>query len=102
MRYQSRGPFASVLWATQYALLSIGVVGVAWNLLKPGGWLYWLIAVIADNRPTSLYYLALAGAGLLAGMLRLNQAKPGALFNLLTFTCAFAGTYFILRLLLPL
>jgi hypothetical protein len=102
MQYRSKGGFESALSATQYALLSIGVAGIAWNLLKPGGWLYWLVAVIADNRPASFYYLALAATGLLAGALWLNQAKPGAIVNFLTFACAFAGTYFILRLLLSL
>jgi hypothetical protein len=102
MQYRSKGGFESALWATQCALLSIGIVGIAWNLLKPGGWLYWLIAIIADNRPTSFYYLALAATGLLVGTLWLNQVKPGVIANLLTFACAFAGTYFILRLLLSL
>ena len=102
MPYRSRGFFESALWATQYVLLSIGILGVAWNLLKPGGWLYRFIAMIADHRPTSFYYLALAAAGLLAATLWLNQAKPGAISNLLIFACAFAGTYFILRPLLPL
>lgn len=94
MQYRSRGQFESALWATQYALLSIGIVGIAWNLLKPGGWLYWLIAIFADNRPTSFYYLALAATGLLAGTLWLNQVKRGVISNLPTFACAFAGTYF--------
>jgi hypothetical protein len=102
MQYRSRGLLESALWAAQNVLLSIGIVGVAWNLLKPGGWLFRLIGFIADNRPTSLHYLALAGAGLLAGMLWLNRLKPGAISILLTFIWAFAGTYFILRLLLPL
>ena len=102
MHYRSRGMFESALWATQYAVLSIGIVGVAWNLLKPGGWLYWFTAVIADHRPTSIYYLALAAAGLSAGTLWLNRIKPGLLSSLLTVACAFAGTYFVLRLLLPL
>lgn len=102
MQYRSRGFFESVLWATQNLLLSIGIAGLVWNLLKPGGWLYWLIAIIVENRPTSLHYLALAAAGLLAGTLWLNQVKPGAISIVLTFTWAFAGTYFILRLLLPL
>jgi hypothetical protein len=102
MHYRSRGMFESALWAMQYALLSIGIAGVAWHLLKPGGWLVWFIAVIAEHRPTSIYYLALAAAGLSAGTLSLNRLKPGLIPNFLTFACAFAGTYFVLRLLLPL
>jgi len=92
----------SALWAAQYALLSIGIAGVAWYVLKPQGWLWWLITLIADHRPTSLYYLALAAAGLLSGTFWLNWARPGAVSILLTVACAFAGTYFVLRLLLPL
>lgn len=102
MQFRSRGGFESVLWATQWALLSIGIVGIAWNLLKPEGWLSWLIGMVEENQPTSFYYLALAAIGLLAGTHLLNQTRPGAIPNLLTFVCAFAGTYFILRLVLPL
>lgn len=102
MQYKSRGMFESALWATQYALLSIGIVGVAWNLLKPGGWLNWFIAVIAEHRPASYYYVAPAAAGLLAATLWLRRTRPGVIANLLNFGCAFAGTYFVLRLLLPI
>jgi hypothetical protein len=102
MHYKSIGFFEAALGAAQKLLLSIGIAGVAWSLLRPGGWLYWFIAILAGNRPTSLYYLALAAIGLLAGTLWLSQARPGAISSILTFACAFAGTYFILRLLLPL
>ena len=102
MQYKTRSVFESAVWAKQYALLTIGVVGLAWSLFKPGGWLYWLIALIAEHQPTSYYYLALALASLLAGTLWLNHAKPGVIPNVLSFGCAFAGTYFILLLLLPL
>ena len=71
---------------------------VAVAVIIPGGWLYWLITMIADNRPTSFFYLALARAGLLGGKLWLNQVTPGAISNLPTFRWAFAGTYFIPRL----
>lgn len=102
MQYRSRGGFESVLWAMQWALLSIGIAGIAWNLLKPGGWLSWLTAIVEENQPTSFYYLGLAAIGLLAGTHLLSQVRPGVIPNLLTFVCAFAGTYFILHLALPL
>lgn len=101
MQYRSRGGIDSALWVMQQLLLSIGIVGVAWDLLKPEGWLYWLIETIEVHRPASLYYLALAIAGLFATTLWLNQAKPGVVSNLMAFGWAFAGTYFILRVLLP-
>jgi hypothetical protein len=95
--------FESALWATQYALLSIGIFGFGWNLLKPGGgWLYSLLAIVAEHRPASLYCLAFAAAGLLSGSYWLNRVAPSVLSNLLTVACAFAGTYFVLRMLLPL
>jgi len=101
MQYRSRGGIDSALWIMQHLLLSIGIVGVAWDLLKPEGWLYWLIDMIEANRPDSFYYLALAITGLFVASLWLNRAKPGAIANLMAFGWAFAGTYFILRVLLP-
>jgi hypothetical protein len=102
MEYRSRGLFESTIWITLNALLWVGIIGIAWNLLKPGGWLFQFLGVIADNQPTSFYYLAVGILGLLSGKHWLDQMNPNAVSNLLSFGCAFAGSVFILRLLLPL
>lgn len=102
MEYRSRGLFESTSWVAQNAVLWVGIIGIAWNVLKPGGWLYQLIAIVVDNQPTSFYYVGLALLGLLAGKHWLDQLNPNACFNLLSFGCACAGSFFILRLLLPL
>jgi hypothetical protein len=80
----------------------VGVVGTVWNLLKPGGWLFRAIDLFVHNQPTGFYYLTLGALGLLAGKIWIDNFDPRALYNLLTATWAFAGTFFILSLLLPL
>ena len=79
-----------------------GVLGIAWKLLQPGGWLYWMLDQIERNQPTSVYYLAVGVLGLLAGKYWLDSVDPRAFYHLLTATGAFAGTFFILSLLLKL
>lgn len=101
MEYRSRGLIASTIWVALNALLWVGVVGIAWHLFKPGGWLFQFIAIVVDYQPTSFYYLAVGMLGLLAGKQWLDDLNPNALSNLIGFICAFAGSYFILRLLLP-
>lgn len=102
MEFRSRGVFESAIWVTLRALLLVGIAGIAWNMFKPGGWLFQLIALIMDNQPTSLYFLAAAVAAVAAAKSWLDAWHPHACANLLTFVCAFAGSYFILRQLLPL
>ena len=102
MEYRSKIRFESTISATSNVLLWVGVIGIAWNLFKPAGWLFRLIGIIVDDRPTSFYYLAVGMLGLLAGKHWLDELNPNAVSNLLTLGCAFAGSYFVLRLLLPL
>jgi hypothetical protein len=102
MEYRAKGHFESLAWLLQNGLMWVGVIGIAWNLLKPGGWLFWIIDLIASNQPTSFYYLAVGVLGLLAGKVWLDSIDPRAFYNLLTAAWAFAGTFFILSLLLPL
>lgn len=102
MEYRAKGHFEWLTWLLLNGLMWVGVIGIAWNLLKPGGWLFWIIDLIARNQPTSFYYLAVGVLGLLAGKIWLGNIDPRAFYNLLTVTWAFAGTFFILSLLLPL
>ena len=102
MEYRAKGHFEWLTWLLLNGLMWVGVIGIAWNLLKPGGWLFWIIDLIARNQPTSFYYLAVGVLGLLAGKIWLDHVDPRAFYNLLTAAGAFAGTFFILSLLLPL
>ncbi len=102
MEYRAKGQFESLTWLLLNGLKWAGVVGIAWNLLKPGGWLFWIMDLITRNQPTSFYYLAVGGLGLLAGKTWLDNIDPRAFYDLLTVIWAFAGTFFILSLLLPL
>jgi hypothetical protein len=102
MEYRTKAHIESLTWPLMYGLMWVGVIGIAWNLFKPGGWLFWIIDLIAANQPTSFYYLAVGMLGLLAGKVWLDNIDPSAFYSLLTAACAFAGTFFILSLLLPL
>ena len=102
MEYRARGQFESLTGLLLKGLMWVGVVGIAWNLLKPGGWLFRIIDLIARNQPLSFYYLAVGVLGLIAGKILLDIIDRRAFYDLLIVTCAFAGTFFILSLLLPL
>jgi hypothetical protein len=102
MEYRAKAHLELLTWLLMNVLTWIGVIGIAWNLLKPGGWLYWIVDLIVANQPTSLYYLAVGMLGLLAGKVWIDNIDPSACNNLLAASAAFAGTIFILNLLLPL
>ena len=102
MEYRSRGQLESAIWVMLKALLWVGIIEIAWNLLKPGGWLFQIIGMVIDNQPTSYYYVAAGMLGTFTGKYLLDQINPNAASNLLVFICAFAGSYFILHLMLPL
>jgi hypothetical protein len=102
MEYRAKAQFESLTWLLLNGLVWVGVIGIAWNLLKPGGWLYWIIDLVVGNQPVSFYYIAVGVLGLLAGKIWLDNIDPRAFYNLLTASWAFAGTFFILSLLLPL
>lgn len=102
MEYRAKNHFESVTWLLLNGLMWVGVIGIAWNLLKPGGWLFWIFDIIDRGQPASFYYLGVGLLALLAGKAWLDSIDPRAFYNLLTATSAFAGTFFILSLLLPL
>jgi len=102
MEYRAKGHLESLTWLSLNGLVWTGLIGIAWNLLKPGGWLYWILDLIVANQPVSFYYMAVGALGLLAGKVWLDSIDPRAFYNLLSASCAFAGTFFILSLLLPL
>ena len=102
MEYRAKGHFESLTGLLLNGLMWIGIIGIAWKLLKPGGWLFWLIDFIARDQPTGFYYLAVGVLGLLAGKFWLDNIAPRAFQHLLTAICAFAGTFFVLSLMLPL
>ena len=102
MEYRRRDYFESTTWLVLNGLVWVGVAGIAWNVLKPGGWLYSIIDLIVREQPASFYYLGVGVVGLAAGKIWLDNLDPRAFRNLLTAIWAFAGTFFILSLLLPL
>lgn len=102
MEYRSKDYLESLSWPLLNCLMWVGAVGIAWNLLKPGGWLFRIIDLIVDNQPASFYYLGVGLLGLLAGKAWLDNIGPRAFSNLLTVIAAFAGTFFLLSLLLSL
>lgn len=102
MGYRTKGHFESLTWLLLNGLMWVGVAGFAWHLVKPGGWLYRIFDLVVREQPTSFYYLAIGALGLFAGKIWLDSIDPRAIYNLLTASCAFAGTLFILSLLLPL
>jgi hypothetical protein len=102
MQYRENSPFESLARLLLYSLMWTGAIGIAWNLLKPGGWLFHLIDLMLNNQPQSFYYAGVAVLGLIAGKIWLDSVVPRAFYNLLTAGCAFAGTLFILQQLLPI
>ncbi len=102
MEYRAKGRVDSLTWLLLNGLTWVGVISIAWNLFKPGGWLFWAFDQILSNQPIGYYYLGLALLGALAGKIWLDSIDPRAVRNLLTAACAFAGTLYILGLLLPL
>ena len=102
MEYRAKGYFDWLTWLLLNGLMWTGAVGIAWNLLKPGGWLYWSLDLIERNQPVSYYYLATGVCGLLAGKFWLDRIDPRACYHLLTAGGAFAGTFYLLSLLLHL
>ena len=102
MEYRAKGHLDSLLWLLLNGLMWVGVIGIVWNLLKPGGWLYWGIDLAVLHQPDSFYYLGVGILALLAGKVWLDHIDPSAFSNLVTAACAFAGTFFILSMVLPL
>ncbi len=102
MEYRAKDQLERLSWLLLNGLVWIGVISIAWNLLKPGGWLYWIIDLFVREQPASFYYLAVGMLGLFAGKIWLDSIDPRALYNLLSACCALAGTFAILSLLLPL
>ena len=102
MEYRAKNHIELLIWVLLYGLMCIGIAGVAWSLLKPGGWLFWFIDLIASNQPASYYYLSVGALGLLAGKVWLDYVDPRAFANLMSAACAFAGTFFTLSLILSL
>ena len=102
MDYRAKGPFEMLTWGLQNGLMWVGIAAVGWNLFKPGGWLFWFVDLVLNHQPTSFFCLAAGAVGLLAGTIWLDSVHPNACANLLTVLWAFAGAYFVLRLLLPL
>ena len=102
MEYRTKRPIEMLTSGQLKGPIWVGIAAAAWNLFKPGGWLYWFIDLMVNNQPMSFYYLMVGVAGLLSAKVWLDNVHPNACDNLLTVLCAFAGTYFILRLLLPI
>jgi hypothetical protein len=102
VEYRAKSHLDTLTWLLLNGLMWVGVGSIAWNLFKPGGWLYWAIDLIARNQPAGYYYLGLGVLGVLAGKVWLDSIEPRAFRHLLCAACAFAGTLFILGLVLPL
>ena len=102
MEYRAKGSFEWLSGLLLNGLMWTGAAGIAWNLLKPGGWLYWILDQIEQNQPASFYYFGVGILASLAGKFWLDSLAPRAFYHLLVVTGAFAGTFFILSLLLRL
>ena len=102
MEYRTRNRFDGIAWLLLNGLVWVGAVGLAWELFKPAGWLFGVADFILREQPTGFYYLGLGIAALLTGKIWLDSVDPRAFHNLLIAVCAFAGTLFMLRPLLPL
>ena len=102
MEYRAKGSFEWLNGLLLNGLMWTGVIGIAWHLLKPGGWLYWILDQIEQNQPASFYYFGVGILAALAAKFWLDSLAPRAFYHLLVVTGAFAGTFFILSLLLRL
>lgn len=102
MEYRAKGSFEWLTWLLLNGLIWTGILGIAWNLLGPGGWLYRILDLIDRNQPTGFYYLGVGVLGLFAGKNWLDGIGPHAVYHFLTAMGAFAGTFYILSLLLHL
>jgi hypothetical protein len=102
MEYRAKASLEWLTWLLLNCLIWTGFACVAWNLLKPGGWLYWILDLIVRNQPTSFYYLGVGVFGAIAGKFWLDSIGPHVFHHLLMAIGAFAGTCYILRLLLEL
>jgi hypothetical protein len=102
MEYRAKGRFELLSYLLLNGLVWVGVAGIAWNLLKPAGWLYRFIDLLINGQPASLYYAGVGALALLAGKAWLDSIDRRAVRYALSASCAFAGTLFILRLVLPL
>jgi hypothetical protein len=102
MEYRAKNHVDTLAWLLLNGLMWIGAAGIAWHLFKPGGWLFWAIDRILSDQPTGFYYLGLGIIGALGAKFGLDSIAPRLFQNLLGAGCAFAGTLFILGLLLPL
>lgn len=99
MEYKEKGSLERLTWLLLNCLMWTGFAWVVWNLLKPGGWLYLILDLIALNQPTSLYYLGYGALGLFAGVFWLDRIGSHAVHHLLMTIGAFAGICYILSLL---
>ncbi len=66
MEYREDGRFESLTQLVLNGLMWVVVIGIAWNLLKPDEWLFWIIDLVVRNQPASFCYLAVGVSGLLA------------------------------------
>lgn len=102
MLYPARNRFDRLTALLSHALMWVGIAGIAWYSLKPAGWLYQFIDLVLRELPVSLYYLGLGALALLAAKAWLDSIDRRAVGYALSASCAFAGTLFILHLVLPL
>ena len=102
MEYRAKRQLNPVVSLLLYGVVWVGVLGIAWNLFKPQGWLSWAIDLILSNETTGIYYLAVAALAVFAAKYWLDSIGPYAFRATLIMICAFAGTIFIMGLLLPL
>ena len=101
MEFRARRQPNPIVSMLLYSVVWVGVLSIAWKLLKPHGWLYAAIDLILQNEPTGFYYLGIAVLGVLAVKYWLDSIGPNAFRTALITVCAFAGSFSILSLLLP-
>jgi hypothetical protein len=102
MEYREKGLLDSISSILLNGLLWVGFFGVSWNLLKPGGWVYWIADLAVRHQPASYYYIGLGTIAVIAAKIWLDSIDRRAIFHLLHAFGAFAGTFYILSLLLRL
>ena len=101
MQYRASRDPNRVVSLMLYAVVLIGALRIVWNLFKPDGWLLWAIDLFLGAQPNGLYYFALACAGVFAMKFWLDTIGPNAVRNALIMLCAFAGSFYLLGILLP-